>query len=327
MMTETSSWACHLCRCPEKIILADLIGKDGKPYQAVRCMQCGLVAAHPIPEMNTKTLQSLYSKTYYDTGWCDGGEGYNDPAKVVFMEREARSQRLDILHRTSLTQGKILDIGCGNGIYLKEFQSAGWEVEGIEVSKYVAKLAEERLGITIHTQPLEQLALAVEHYDLIRLKHCIEHLPQPLATLQKVAEILKPGGFVVIDTDNVQGLRSRTENTLQRLFGRDLTRKVVKQLTNKDLDSRYGRLTPPIHLYTFSRSTLGRLLNQVELTVTYSLQPAQGHFVWFPQLHRYRCHWLEACFRLIDDLGGKFNRGEVLVVFAKKKTRIGSWSH
>ena len=62
-----------------------------------------------------------------------------------------------------------------------------------------------------------------------------------------------------------------------------------------------------------------RLLKEAGLRVTYVLHPAQGHSIWFPQLHRYRCHPLELAMRLVDDLGGKFQQGEVLVVFAQKE--------
>ena len=103
-----------------------------------------------------------------------------------------------------------------------------------------------------------------------------------------------------------------------RLLGRTVSRSIVKCLTGKDLDTKYGRLSPPIHLYCFNLSTLTRLLDEVGLQVLHSLRPAQGHPVWFPQLSRYRRNPLEVLFRSLDDLGGRLDRGEVLVVFARK---------
>lgn len=322
-MDTESNWRCHLCHSPRRRVLARLAGKDGRPYWAVRCAECGLLCADPMPEMSLLQFQQVYSENYYQTGWRDRGEGYLDPAKVASMEQEARDQRLEIERRTGLSTGAILDIGCGDGRYLKEFQQAGWKVAGVEISEYIARLAEKRLGIQIYSNPLESLDLEPEQFDLVRLKHCIEHLADPRTVLQKVAQLLRPGGYAVIDTDNAGGLRSRAENSIRRLLGRTLSRSIVKCLTGKDLDTKYGRLSPPIHLYSFDLSTLTRLLDEVGLQVLYSLRPAQGHPVWFPQLGRYRCNPLEVLFRLVDDLGGRFDRGEVLVVFARKPMAQG----
>jgi len=318
-MTSESHWHCHLCHSTRRGVLAELIGKDHRPYRAVRCADCGLVAADPMPRLDLSEMQKVYSEDYYKTGWCDGGAGYLDEAKVALMEKEAREQRLEIERRTGLAGGAILDVGCSDGRYLREFQQAGWRVAGVEISEYSARQARERYGIEVYSQPLEQLDLESGQFDLVRLKHCIEHLPDPRATLEKVARLLKPGGYAAIDTDNADGLRSRTENTIRRLLGRSLSRAIVQRLTGKNLDTKYGRLSPPIHLYCFNLSTLSRLLDEVGLKVSYSFRPAQGHPVWFPQLHRYRCHPLEAAFRLLEGLGGKFQRGEVLVVFARKE--------
>lgn len=242
-----------------------------------------------------------------------------DEEKVAFMAQEARRQRLEITRLTGIEQGAILDIGCSDGRYLKEFQNAGWRVAGVEISEYAARLAQERLaGAPIYTLPLEEVELEPEQFDVIRLKHCIEHLPQPRELLMRVGSLLRKGGYVVLDTDNAEGLRSRLENAIRNIFGRTLTRSIVKGLTGKDLDTRYGRLSPPIHLYTFNLNNLTRLLAEAGLKVEYALRPAQGHPIWFPQMHRYRCNPAEALFRLVDDLGGRFDRGEALVVFARR---------
>jgi len=317
-MIAENTWRCHLCHSTRRRVLASLVGKDGNPYQAVRCADCGLVASDPIPPLDLPHLQEVYSKAYYEAGWCDGGEGYEDEAKIAAMTREATAQRLEIERRTGLSGGAILDVGCSDGRYLHEFQAAGWRAVGVEVSQYCAQQARRRYGLEVHGKPLEQLDLQPQQFDLVRFKHCIEHLPDPRSALERATRLLKPGGYAVIDTDNAEGLRSGIENAIRRLFGRGASRAGVKLLTGRDLDTRYGRLSPPIHLYTFSLSTLTRLLEETGLRVVDSLRPAQGHPVWFPQLHRYRCNPLEAVFRLLDDLGGQLNRGEVLLVFAKK---------
>ena len=318
-MNNQPTWTCHLCKGHQKKVLTELLGKDGRPYHAVRCMECELLASDPMPHLDPETLQEIYSKAYYDGGWCDGGLGYEDPAKIASMEKEARDQRQEIERITKISQGSILDIGCSDGRYLKAFQEAGWTVAGVEVSQYSAKQACERLGVEILSQPIESLQLPEARYDLVRMKHSIEHLPEPRIAIEQIARALKPGGFAVIDTDNADAFRTQIENLFRSVIGRKSARSIVQKLTGKNLDSRYGRLCPPIHLYNFNLQNLSRLLEEAGLSVVFSLRPAQGHPIWFPQLHRYRCNPFEACFRLLDDMGGKMNKGLSLVVFAKKQ--------
>ena len=132
-------------------------------------------------------------------------------------------------------------VGCSDGRYLSQFQQAGWEVAGVEVSEFSAKEASKRLGIDIHRRPLEELDLGGETFDLIRLKHCIEHLPDPCSTIRKAAHLLRPGGFAVVDTDNAEGLRSKTENLIRALLGRSLSRLPLRRNPGRARDP--GRTT------------------------------------------------------------------------------------
>ena len=318
--SEENSWRCHICHSKDKKVLAPLRGKDGGAYHAVRCLNCGLLSSDPVVRLTPEQIQEVYSKTYYDSGWCDGGLSYDAPEKIAAMEKEARDQRQEIQRVTGLTTGSILDVGCSDGRYLAEFKNAGWQTCGVEVSAYSASQAREKYGLKVHCVSAEEIDPSWGPFDLVRMKHCIEHLPDPRAVLARIAEALGPGGFLVLDTDNAGGLRSTVENSIRAALGRSAARSLVKAFTGRDLDSRYGRLSPPIHLYTFDLHTLGRLLGEFRLEIVHSLCPAQGHPVWFPQLHRYRCNKLELLFRLADDLGGKFNRGEALVIFARKKS-------
>jgi hypothetical protein len=96
--------------------------------------------------------------------------------------------------------------------------------------------------------------------------------------------------------------------------------RLVGKLTGKNLLKRYGRLTPPVHLYTFTPKSLETLLGRCGFRVTELLQPAWGDPVWFPLTseHGNRFGLVEKAFLLVDRLGAFFGHGEVLVVFARK---------
>ena len=322
-MASTLKPACFLCGAADQRILMPLRGRDGNPYHAVRCPACGVVYAYPQPGLlaasesdaeKADAIGSLYDEDYYASNWGGEGLGYRDEAKIASMLEESNRQREAIAKITGLATGRILDIGCADGRYLAGFQRAGWEVTGVEVSPVAAAWAREQFQVPVLEGTLDTIDLPERHFDLVRLKHCIEHLPDPRGALNHAYRVLRPGGFVIIDTDNADGLRSRVEIAFNRLFG-PLAARIVRLLMHKDLTGRYGRLTPPIHLFTFNPSSMSRLLSSCKFETLECFTVAHGDCVWFPLISRFRGHPLEVLFRLVDWLGWKsLNRGEAMVI-------------
>ncbi len=143
-----------------------------------------------------------------------------------------------IIEKNALTEkGKILDIGCGYGSFLKEMQQRKWQIEGIEVSKTGRKHAREKFGIELFDKSLEDLALPDAAYDVVTLIYVIEHILDPSEMLKEVKRILKPGGLLL--------LRWPHTTPIVKLLG---------QLANR-LDLYHT----PYHLYDFSPSTIKKL--------------------------------------------------------------------
>jgi SAM-dependent methyltransferase len=95
-------------------------------------------------------------------------------------------------------KGHILDVGCGYGFFLKEMASRGWQVEGVEISEAGRHYAVQTWGMEIHSQPLEELDLPKDRFDVVSLFYVIEHVADPVGLLKEVYRILKPGGLIFL---------------------------------------------------------------------------------------------------------------------------------
>ena len=105
-------------------------------------------------------------------------------------------------------EARIIDVGCGDGFHLRllrEFGKPTWKLEGVDPSARAVQAA-AREGLTIHKGIVQQLDLPQASYDLAFLIATIEHVDDPPAVLEAVRALLRPGGRVVIVTDNTSSL-------------------------------------------------------------------------------------------------------------------------
>ncbi len=104
--------------------------------------------------------------------------------------------------------GRLLDVGCGNGVFLQQMQELGWQAEGIEPDPEAAKIAVSR-GFRVMSDTLEHADLPKEQYDAITATHVMEHFRQPQFALERIASSLKRGGTFVSISPNPVGLLSK----------------------------------------------------------------------------------------------------------------------
>lgn len=105
-------------------------------------------------------------------------------------------------------QGRLLDVGCGNGKFLWLMHELGWEVEGIEPDPLAAKIAKS-MNLKVMQGVIEDANLEPSSYDAITMHHVLEHLPASKAVLSQLAVSLKTGGTLVSISPNPSGTMSR----------------------------------------------------------------------------------------------------------------------
>jgi len=110
----------------------------------------------------------------------------------------------DIIKRhLPLKDSKILDIGCGGGLFLSLWAQEHADVTGIELSDSRAQYAKTKHNLVIDKHPIENdfwQAGYANHFDAATLWDVIEHVNYPFETLRSTANVLKQGGLLLIDT-------------------------------------------------------------------------------------------------------------------------------
>ena len=179
--------------------IRDHYGVDTEVHRFLRCADCGSATLDPLP--SPERLAALYSADYTFKP---------EPARSAlrrflqalewrcFYEPGYRS-RLAIMRRlTGLHGGHVLEVGCGSGLFLRFLRDAGYAVDGVETSAADAAYARERLGLSVFEGALERLPLELGSYDAVVMVYVLEHIPDPAATLARIRDLLKPGGWAVL---------------------------------------------------------------------------------------------------------------------------------
>jgi SAM-dependent methyltransferase len=253
-----------------------LLGVRGT-WELRRCVSCGLCWIDPMPTV--EDLPRLYAGNYTHRapapnaildrlgravaaarfGYPDDGieRRWLAAGWLLSLLGPARERlEFDIMSLTP-PQGKLLDVGCGNGVFLLRMSRLGWEPHGVEPDIDAVRIARRHLPTRIHHGTLETARYADDSVDAITVNHVIEHVPDPLATLRECRRILRPGGRLMIATPNHDALG-------HRLFRED-----------------WLGLDVPRHLYLFDPPTLAASVRLADLSVTWVRTPAaRAYWIW-----------------------------------------------
>lgn len=210
-------------------------------YRLVRCGDCGLmwVSDPPLPD----ELQALYGEAYWEDPQTQGYRGY---AGLEFGKRRHFASLLDVLERFHPPERSVLEIGCAYGFFLDEARKRGWRVQGVEFSPFAAAFARDRLGLEVSVGGVEQLGASAESVGVVVMWDVIEHLPDPAGAVCTAARILRPEGLLALSTGDVGSLAAR-------IHGRS-----------------WSLLTPPWHLFYFTRRSLRFLLQRSGFSILWT---------------------------------------------------------
>ncbi|HET7745874.1 MAG TPA: class I SAM-dependent methyltransferase, partial [Vicinamibacteria bacterium] len=178
----------------------------GDVFTVTRCRACGFHFLNPRPEVGD--LDLIYPRDYYSYDY----EGTCHPAarwgRLQLDRRKARQW----LAAAPTPRPRFLDIGCGDGRYLRLFRAWGVppdQLWGTELdASAVRRLQEE--GFQVRQGMVESTAdLPAGYFQLVVLIQLIEHVADPFALLRRIEALLAPGGIVVVETPDIHGLDAR----------------------------------------------------------------------------------------------------------------------
>ena len=111
-----------------------------------------------------------------------------------------------LMFLNDMKPGKLLDVGCGTGIFLKRMHGLGWSATGIDFDAKAIENSKKMYGesITFLNTDLTGAKFPDSSFDAVTMSHVIEHVPDPVALLTEVRRILKAGGRLVITTPNIR---------------------------------------------------------------------------------------------------------------------------
>lgn len=169
---------------------------DVQEWSIVRCVGCG-----------TRTLEPFPDDVHMD-GFDDGSEySLVEALHDAILSEHARTLRVLNALRAP---GRLLDVGCGTGLFLHAAREARWEPVGIDPSKKAVDISREA-GFEVHHGMLEDAGFERGSFDAIALMQVVEHLPDPRPLLQTCRDLLKPGGALLIATPNPASWLARTK--------------------------------------------------------------------------------------------------------------------
>jgi len=166
------------------------------------------------PQPSDEELAAIYNDNYFfGTSRVDSDQYANEFARLKAATASAYLDRIEryLGWNVEARQGRrLLDVGSGLGDLLLVAQQRGYEVTGVEYSPSSVARANARLGQPVVRQgTIERVDLAEGSIDVCVLSDVIEHTRDPMATLDHVWRILKPGGAVFVATPSLDSWSAR----------------------------------------------------------------------------------------------------------------------
>src|SRR5687768_12911388 len=113
-------------------------------------------------------------------------------------QRATAQHVLERIERFASPPGRLLDLGCWVGYLLTEARERGWETKGVEPSEFASSYARTELDLDVETRGLFEAELEPDSYRVVFMGDVIEHMIDPLATLEHVRSFLEPNGVLAL---------------------------------------------------------------------------------------------------------------------------------
>jgi len=201
--------------------------------------------------------------------------------------------------------GRLLDFGCGFGLFLDAARAAGWDVAGLDPLPGHGAYARGALGLDVVSDTLRDETFPVRSFDVVTAFQVFEHLPDPRTELTQLRRLLRPGGIVAIEVPNIA-------TPLVRLMG-----------------PRHRHFVPD-HLWFFSPTTLRRFVEAAGFEVLEVARPTRwlsARYMaarWLPRyLPRRVGHAVDAIASRLPggDVALPINLGDIVLIIGRLPDR------
>lgn len=233
---------CTLCHRKNSFKIKYVLPK----FNIVECTNCKLLARDIV--FSKKEIEEIYSKDYFTKLQKDYfSAGLTKELENSLRVKDFENRFENVKKFTNIKKGKLLDVGCGTGVFLKIVRDDGWRTKGTEVSRFAAEVGKKKFNLDIVCNELKEIKLKRASFDIVTGWDLIEHVEEPGELIVEIKRILKNKGFVTFQTTMVDSL----------LF-------ILADLSYTLSFGKFSKLVeiayPVHHSNHFSRKTLKKLL-------------------------------------------------------------------
>jgi SAM-dependent methyltransferase len=203
---------CDLCGADDQRLLYSKVDYvTGREYHLVEC-RCGMAFVNPMPK--TECIPSLYPADY-------------------LKDKTDLTQTYDrMMEFLPPSGGKLLDIGCGRGDFIRRAQEKGWDAQGVDLIEW-----DTPRDLTIRIGDFLQMDLPEGAYDAITAWALMEHVRHPSAFFAKAARLLSDRGkfIFVVPNFHAPGMRYSCTEDIPRHLWLFTPRAVTRYMEKFDL--------------------------------------------------------------------------------------------
>jgi 2-polyprenyl-3-methyl-5-hydroxy-6-metoxy-1,4-benzoquinol methylase len=205
--SDVENCLCPLCSSDKFTFIYRERGNLG----IVRCNNCDLIYTNP----RAKDAEQNY---FGDI------DIYLEEAKLVFNSKKPHHRDRNYEHEVREIKkyksfGKLLDIGCNMGFFLRKAKEGGFNVTGVEPSLALSTIAKEKFGLSVVNSYFNKEKFESQSYDVITMIDVFEHVTNPKDLLTDAHHVLKDDGILCIKVPN--GNYNVLKLKLAKLFGRE----------------------------------------------------------------------------------------------------------
>lgn len=206
-----------------------------------RCLSCDLLFVFPQPD--AKTLHESFQSDYFEKGHMPGETRLD--LEFELWRRPTIANIAGQIRKVKET-GNLLDVGCASGELFDCFNNTGWQLYGIEPSKFAFKRAAERFGSHAHVhlfnRYLSEVRFEPNSFDVITLLESLYYMKDPARELSLLMPLLKDDGVLAIAVPGYAYCRLRHSSPISHA-----------------LNGKKCSL-PTSHLFYFSETSMVKLL-------------------------------------------------------------------
>jgi SAM-dependent methyltransferase len=168
----------------------ELAAYTGEHLSLCRCAGCGFAQPEALPAL------PRYFDRMYDQRWSQ--DWIRNEFEAEYKDAIFHGILDALAKRLPLTRRRLLDVGAHAGRFVSLARQAGWAAEGLELNPQTAAYAAQRTGASIRQLNVHDVDVGTAGYDAITVTDVLEHIPDPVGVLSRVAALLSPGGWVAV---------------------------------------------------------------------------------------------------------------------------------